>query len=87
MRPFIPRTILAAGAATALTMMSLPAQAQYAHCLPARGCIPTTQASYNACLQLAKARGWAESDNARRGGLDRGLDAFIFRCLASRVPR
>jgi hypothetical protein len=87
MRAFILMTILAVGAAAALSMMSVPAEAQYAHCMPARGCIPTTQASYNACLTLAKQRGWTESDNARRSGLDRGLDAFIFRCLAGRFPR
>jgi uncharacterized protein YcfJ len=85
------RPILAVGAAaalsiTAFSMMSVPAQAQYAQCMPARGCIPTTQASYNACYQLALARGWTESDNARRGG-GRGLDYFIFQCLAGKIPR
>jgi hypothetical protein len=77
--------ILAVSAVTALS--SAPAQAQYAHCLPGRGCIPTTQASYNACYTLARERGWRDSDNARRGGLDRGLDKFIFRCLQGRIPR
>jgi hypothetical protein len=81
--PILP--ILAVSAATALP--SGPAQAQYAHCLPGRGCIPTTQASYNACYTLARERGWRDSDNARRGGLDRGLDKFIFRCLQGRIPR
>jgi len=76
-------SIVAASAA----MSSTPAQAQFAHCLPGRGCIPTTQASYNACYTLARQRGWRESDNARRGGLDRGLDRFIFQCLQGRVPR
>jgi hypothetical protein len=85
------RPILALGAAmalltTAYPMTSVPAQAQYAHCMPARGCIPTTQRSYNACYNLARARGWTESDNARRGG-GRGLDFFIFQCLAGRIPR
>jgi len=78
-------SILAVSAATALS--SAPAQAQYAHCLPGRGCIPTTQASYNACLTLARERGWRDSDNARRGGLDRGLDRFIYQCLQGRIPR
>jgi hypothetical protein len=87
MRPFIPMTVLAVGAAMALSLMSLPAKAQYAHCMPALGCIPTTQASYNACLQLARQRGWAESDNAPKGGVDRRLDLFIFQCLAGRIPR
>ena len=91
MRPILMRSILAAAAAAALAipayaMMSVPAQAQYAQCMPARGCIPTTQRSYNACYQLARARGWTESDNARRGG-GRALDFFIFQCLAGRIPR
>ena len=81
--PILP--ILAVSAATGLP--SAPAQAQYAVCLPVRGCIPTTQASYNACYTLARERGWRDSDNARRGGLDRGLDKFIFRCLQGRIPR
>jgi len=86
MRRMIPMSILAVGAVTALSMMSHPAQAQYAHCLPGRGCVPTTQASYNACLQLARQRGWTDSDNSRRGG-GRGLDAFIYQCLTGRIPR
>jgi hypothetical protein len=89
--PILP--ILAVSAVTALS--SAPAQAQYAtqyapqyaQCLPARGCVPTTQASYNACLTLARQRGWTDSDNARRGGVGRGLDAFIYQCLQGRVPR
>ena len=90
------RSILATGAVMALSVtalsitafstMSVPAQAQSAHCMPARGCIPTTQRSYNVCYQLARARGWTESDNAQRGG-GRGLDFFIFQCLAGRIPR
>ena len=63
-------SILAVSAVTALS--SVPAQAQYAHCLPVRGCIPTTQTSYNACYTLARERGWRDSDNARRGGLRDG---------------
>ena len=89
MRPFIPMTILAAGVATAssiaaLAMTSVPAQAQYAVCLPARGCVAASQASYNACLTRARQLGWTDSDNAPRGGVGRGLDAYIFRCLAAR---
>jgi hypothetical protein len=71
--------IMAAGAVTAFA--SFPARAQYALCLPARGCIPTTQASYNACLTLARQRGWTDSDNAPRGGIPRALDSFIYQCL------
>ena len=78
-------TILAVSAVAALS--SFPAQAQYAVCIPARGCAPATQASYNACLQLARQRGWNDSDNARRGGVGRGLDSFIYQCLQGRIPR
>ena len=81
--PILP--ILAMSAVS--TLPSAPAQAQYAVCLPVRGCIPATQASYNACYTLARQRGWRDSDNARRGGLDRGLDKFIFQCLQGRIPR
>ena len=81
---FISMTVLAVGAATAISMTSFSAQAQYAVCLPARGCIPTSQESYNACYQLARKRGWRESDN---GSVGRGLDRFIFLCLAGRIPR
>jgi hypothetical protein len=77
--------IMAAGAVTAFA--SFPAQAQYTLCLPARGCIPTTQASYNACLTLARQRGWTDSDNAPRGGIPRALDSFIYQCLQGRIPR
>ena len=86
MRQFLPvLSILAVSAATAWS--GTPVQAQYAHCLPGRGCIPTTQASYNACYTLARQRGWTESDNAPRGGVGRGLDKFIFQCLQGRIPR
>ena len=84
MRSSIPMTVLAVGAATAISMTSFSAQAQHAVCLPARGCIPTSQESYNTCYQLARKRGWRESDN---GSVGRGLDRFIFLCLAGRIPR
>jgi hypothetical protein len=78
------------GIALALTAIpALPvtaAQAQYAVCLPARGCIPTTQKSYNACYELARERGWRDSDNDD-GGNSRPLDRFIFLCLAGKIPR
>jgi hypothetical protein len=78
------------GIALALTAIpALPvtaAQAQYAVCLPARGCIPTTQKSYNACYELARDRGWRDSDNDD-GGSSRPLDRFIFLCLAGKIPR
>src|SRR5215510_13000892 len=77
--------VMAAGAVTAFA--SFPVQAQYALCLPVRGCIPTTQASYNACYTLARQRGWTDSDNAPKGGMPRALDEFIWRCLQGRIPR
>ena len=54
-------TMLAVGLVTAV--VSVPVQAQYAVCIPARGCAPATQTSYNACYQLALRRGWRDSDN------------------------
>jgi len=78
-------TILAAGATTALSMTSFPAQAQYAVCIPARGCVPATQASYNACYTRARQLGWRDSDNAPRGGFPRALDEYIYRCLQGRT--
>ena len=87
MRPTMAMTFLAAAAATTLLMVSVPAQAQYTHCIPGRGCVPTTQASYNACYQLALRRGWTDSDNAPKGGVGRNLDKFIYDCLTGRVPR
>jgi hypothetical protein len=80
-------TILAAGTVATLSMTSMPAQAQYAHCVAGRGCVPTTQASYNACYTLARQLGWRDSDNAPRGGFPRALDEFIYRCLRGRIPR
>ena len=85
MRQVIMMAILIAGAATAL--LSLPAQAQYAVCFPVRGCAPATQASYNACYQLALRRGWNQSDNDERNLAGRGLDYFIFQCLLGKIPR
>jgi hypothetical protein len=76
--------MLAVAAVTAFS--NAPAQAQYLHCIAGRGCVPATQASYNTCYQLALRRGWSESDNSQRGG-GRGLDFFIYQCLADRIPR
>jgi hypothetical protein len=84
MRRVIVMTMLAAGAMTALP--SFPAQAQYAICMPVRGCLPTTQASYNACFQLALQRGWTWSDNKWEVG-GRSLNWFIYQCLAGKIPR
>jgi len=85
MRRVIMITILVIGAVTIFP--SLPAQAQYAVCMPARGCVPATQASYNACYQLALRRGWSESDNSEKDLAGRGLDRFVFLCLRGQIPR
>ena len=89
MRQVMMTTMLAVGATTAFLSISLgmPAQAQYAVCLPARGCVPATQASYNACYQLALRRGWNDSDNVERDLGGRALDAFIYQCLQGKIPR
>jgi hypothetical protein len=80
MRQSVAMMILSVTAVTAL--LSLPAQAQYQHCIPGRGCVPATQASYNACFQLALARGLNVSRGDRRN-----LNSFIYQCLAGRIPR
>jgi hypothetical protein len=85
MRQAIIMAMLATGVVTAF--LSLPAQAQYAVCIPARGCAPATQASYNACYQLALRRGWRDSDNVEKDIGGRALDFFIYQCLLGRIPR
>jgi len=85
MRLVIMMAMLTAGAAT--TFPSPPAQAQYAVCIQARGCAPATQASYNACYQLALQRGWRDSDNDEKNLAGRGLDFFIYQCLLGKIPR
>ena len=86
MRQIIMTTLLAVGASTIFLSIPAPAQAQYAVCLPARGCVPATQASYNACYQLALRRGWNDSDNVERDLGGRALDAFIYQCLKGKIP-
>jgi hypothetical protein len=85
MRQVIMTTIVSFSAVTAL--LNFPAQAQYAVCIPARGCAPATQASYNACYQLALRRGWSNSDNDERELGGRLLDSFIYQCLRGKIPR
>lgn len=51
MRKVILITILTVGAVAAIS--AAPAQAQYSQCIKGRGCVPTSQASYNACFNLA----------------------------------
>ena len=75
-------TMLAVGAVTAVSTMSSPAQAQYLQCSRGRGCVPATPMSYNACYNLAIARGETSLFGGRRS-----LDWFIYQCLAGRIPR
>jgi hypothetical protein len=77
--------VLAIGALTAV--LSFPVQAQYAVCIPARGCAPATQVTYNACYQLALRRGWNNSDNDDKQLGGRALDYFIYQCLLGKIPR
>jgi hypothetical protein len=84
------RLSLLATVATATTLctmlISTPgfAQRQYAQtfCIAGRGCVPTTNESYNACFQLALARGLTVS----RGDIH-NLNSFIYQCLEGRIPR
>jgi hypothetical protein len=82
MRMVILITMLAVGAVTAVSTVSSPAQAQYLECIPGRGCVPATQESYNACFQLALARGLTVTV-----GDYRNLNSFIYQCLAGKIPR
>ena len=79
MRQFILPAMLAVAATTGL---STPSAAQQPYCYPGRGCVPMTQASYNACFNLALARGESVAWGERRR-----LDWFIYQCLAGRIPR
>jgi hypothetical protein len=74
-------TMLGVGAVTAVSTVSSPAQAQYSQCIRGRGCVPATQASYNACFNLALARG-----ESAAWGQHKKLDWFIYQCLAGRIP-
>jgi hypothetical protein len=77
------RFILPAILATAAVMgVSTPGSAQQQFCVHGRGCVPVTEASYNACFNLALARGESAAWGERRR-----LDWFIYQCLAGRIPR
>ena len=52
------------------------------HCVAGRGCVPATQASYDACFHLALQRGLTVTVGDKRN-----LDLFIYQCLAGRIPR
>lgn len=79
MRQFILPAILATATVAGL---STPSVAQQRFCFRNRGCVPVTQASYNACFNLALARGESVAWGERRR-----LDWFIYQCLAGRIPR
>ena len=74
--------ITAAALAVCATTLPTPSVAQYQHCIAGRGCVPATQASYNACFNLALARGLNVSVGDRYN-----LNYFIYQCLAGRIPR
>ena len=82
MRKAILTTMLAVCAVAAVSTMSSPAQAQYSQCIRGRGCVPATQASYNACYNLAIARGESPFWGERKS-----LNWFIYQCLAGKIPR
>lgn len=79
MRKLILMTILTV---VAVSDFSTVSSAQQSMCIRGRGCVPTTQASYNSCFQLALARGESAAWGERRR-----LDWFIYQCLAGRIPR
>jgi hypothetical protein len=81
MRKVIPVTIMIMGALAAISAASSQAQAQYSQCIKGRGCVPATQRSYNACFNLALARGESAAWGERRS-----LNWFIYQCLAGRIP-
>ena len=80
MRQVMMITVLAVGAMTAFPTFS--AHGQALECVRGRGCVPTTQPSYNACFRLALARG--ESVTV---GEYRNLNWFIYQFLAGKIPR
>jgi hypothetical protein len=65
----------------AILAPSSPTQAQYLHCIKGRGCEPASQRSYNACFNLALARGESPAWGERRS-----LNWFIYQCLAGKIP-
>jgi hypothetical protein len=77
MRQFILPAVLATAT---IAGFSTPSIAQQPFCIAGRGCVPMTQASYNACFNLALARGESVAWGERRK-----LDWFIYQCLAGRI--
>jgi hypothetical protein len=77
MRQFILPAVLATATVAALSTSSV---AQQPFCIAGRGCVPMTPASYNACFNLALARGESVAYGERHK-----LDWFIYQCLAGRI--
>jgi len=80
MRQFILPAILAIAAVTGVATPSVAQQQPF--CIAGRGCVPMTPASYNACFNLALARGESAAWGERHK-----LDWFIYQCLGGRIRR
>jgi len=80
MRKAILITILSVGGVAGISAAT-PAQAHYQQCIKGRGCVPTSQRSYNACFNLALARGESAAWGERRS-----LNWFIYQCLEGKIP-
>jgi len=81
MRNTILFAILTVGAVAAISAPRSPAHAQYQQCIKGRGCVPASQPSYDACFNLALARGESAAWGERRS-----LNWFIYQCLAGKIP-
>ncbi len=77
MRQFILPAVLATAAVTGF---ATPSAAQQQFCIAGRGCVPMTQATYNACYNLALRRGESVAYGERHK-----LDWFIYQCLAGKI--
>jgi hypothetical protein len=66
---------------TAILAPNSPAKAQDQQCIKGRGCVPASRRSYNACFNLALARGESAAWGERRS-----LNWFIYQCLAGKIP-
>jgi hypothetical protein len=77
MRQFILPAVLATAVVTAF---ATPTVAKQQFCVAGRGCVPMTQATYNACYNLAMKRGESSAWGERRS-----LDFFIYQCLSGKI--
>ena len=80
MRNVILITILTVGAVAAISAAT-PSKAQYQQCIKGRGCVLASQRSYDACFNLALARGESAAWGERHS-----LNWFIYQCLAGKIP-